>query len=422
MISVEGTRPPPPPPIFYKPEPQVIPSFDTGLPQAFTGLFEQWRYKCFHGGRGSGKSTAFAKVLIILASQAPLRVLCCREIQKSINDSVFQLLVDQIKEMGLEYFFNVKGTEITGANGSRFFFRGLFRNIDSIKSIEGIDICWVEEAHTISAESLRKLIPTIRKVNSEIWFSYNPELPTDAVDILLRGEHPPKNTLRVEVNHEDNPYFPEVLKDEMELDFKRDPEMAGHVWGGKYLTISKATVFRNWKVQEFDSPDDDPYNKYILGCDHGFSVDPVTLVRGFLTPDKKRLYLDYEAYEVGTEIDNLEKLFVDNVPRCKQWTIRADSARPELNSHLRRRGFKIVGAVKGPKSVEEGIRFVQNLDLIIHPRCRNIIRELTLYKFKICKDSGDVLPVLEDKNNHCIDAIRYMVEGVRRGHGIQDVL
>jgi phage terminase large subunit len=178
---------------------------------------------------------------------------------------------------------------------------------------------------------------------------------------------------------------------------------------GGYLTNSNTRVFKNWRVEDFDAPPDAIHR---LGADWGFSIDPTTLVRCHIIG--RTLYIDYEAYMVGCEIVNTPELFM-TVPEAEKWPIVADSARPETISHMKRNGFpKIMTAVKGPRSVEEGIEFLKNYDIVVHPRCIHTIDELTLYSYKTDPLTGKILPVLEDKKNHVIDALRYACEAVRR--------
>ena len=149
------------------------------LPEKMSFLFEPHRYKVAYGGRGSGKSWGAAIALLALGAQKPLRILCAREFQNSISDSVHALLADQIRKLNLESFYEVQNTAIYGKNGTEFLFAGLKHNVTKIKSFEGVDVCWVEEAQTTSKSSWDVLIPTIRKENSEIWITFNPELDTD---------------------------------------------------------------------------------------------------------------------------------------------------------------------------------------------------------------------------------------------------
>lgn len=172
------------------------------------------------------------------------RVLCCREVQNSIADSSKQLLDDKIREAGLSGFYQSTNTEIVGANGTRFMFAGLKKEtINSIKSKEGITRCWVDEAQAVSQGSLDKLIPTIRTAGSEIWFSWNPETEYDAVDQMFRGKHVPPDAIVRHITHEDNPWFPPVLKTAMDYDRATDPEKAAHIWDGGYQKAPKGAYF-----------------------------------------------------------------------------------------------------------------------------------------------------------------------------------
>jgi phage terminase large subunit len=381
------------------------------IPEAFDFLFQdEARYRASYGGRGSAKSHSFAFALVVKARERPLRILCAREIQKSIRDSVKRLLDDKIEEAGFRGFFQSTDTEIRGANGSLFLFAGLRTNADAVKSTEGIDIAWVEEANKVSQRSLDLLIPTIRKPGSEIWFTWNPEHPTDPVDAMFRGKAgPPPRSLVRQVNWDDNPFFPPVLQGDMEWDRQRDPEKFAHIWGGAYLRNSEARVFKNWRVEEFETP---PDARFYFGADWGFSVDPTVLVRAFIVG--RTLFVDREAYKVGVEIDRTPALF-DTIPGSRRWPITADSSRPETISYMQHHGFGNVGAaLKGAGSVEDGIEFLKNYDIVVHPDCRHTADELTFYSWKVDPLTGEVLPVLADKHNHVIDALRYAVEGLRR--------
>jgi phage terminase large subunit len=213
----------------------------------------------------------------------------------------------------------------------------------------------------------------------------------------------------VEANYKDNPWLPDVLRAELEYDRKRDPDKFRHIWLGEYVRNSEARVFRNWAVEEFERPEGTIYR---LGADWGYSVDPSCLVRCSI--EGNRLYIDHEAYMIGCEIVNLPDLF-SRVPESHKWFITADSARPETISYMRSHGYpKINSASKGKGSIEEGIAFLQSFDIVVHPRCTHVIDELTLYSYKTDPLTGQVLPLLEDKNNHLIDALRYACEGARK--------
>jgi len=383
---------------------------ETSLPNWSEVLFnDKLRYIAIKGGRGSGKSHSVAESLIIRAASKPLRILCSREIQKSIKDSVKRLLDDKIKKVNLEGFYDITDTEIRGKNGSLFLFAGLRSNPESVKSMEGIDICWVEEAQTVSQKSLDILIPTIRKENSQIIFTWNPNQDTDPVDSMFKQSILPPDSQLLHVNWQENPWFPKTLRKELEYDKSRDIDKYNHVWEGQYLANAETRVFKNWRVEEFEAPEDAVHR---LGADWGFAVDPTTLIRCHIIG--RNLYIDYEAYMVGCEIVNTPELFI-TVPEAEKWVIVADSARPETISYMRNNGFpKIMKAVKGAKSVEEGVEFIKSYDIIVHPRCLHTIDELTLYSYKQDSLTGNILPILEDKKNHLIDALRYALEGVRR--------
>lgn len=347
--------------------------------------------------------------LVLKAAQQPLRILIGREIQKSIKDSAKRLIDDTIERCGLSGFFESTDTEIRGRNGSLFLFTGVRSNIASIKSMEGIDIFWGLEANKFSQSSIETIVPTIRKAGSECWWDWNPDLDSDPVDVMFRGADgpPPKSIVR-EVNYQDNPWFPQELRDQAEYDRKRDIDKYNHVWLGHYRQNSEARVFRNWTVEEFDAPNDAVFR---FGADWGFSIDPTVLIRCHL--DGRKLFIDHEAYMVGCEIDQTPELF-DHVPGARRWLITADSARPETISFMQRQGFKMAPAIKGARSLEEGVEFLKAYEIIVHPRCRETISELTHYSYKIDDLTGQVLPILADKDNHLIDALRYAVEGVRR--------
>lgn len=387
------------------------------LPEAFDFLWSDKaddglpvRYRAVRGGRGSAKSHSFATGLLLKAAEKPLRVGCYREIQKSIKDSVKRLLDDKIRECGLQSFFQSTDTEIRGANGSLFIFNGLRTNPDAVKSTEGLDIAAVFEANKVSQRSWDLLIPTVRKEGSEIWAEWNPEFPTDPVDALFCGpDGPPPGSIVRKVNWDQNPFFPEVLKRELDWDRSRDPDKYAHIWLGEYLRNSESRVFKNWRIEEFDTPPDAIIRQ---GADWGFSIDPSVLVQCYIVG--KTLYIPHEAYMVGCEIDSLPELF-RTVPNAEKWWITADSARPETISYMQKHGFPKMGAaVKGARSLEEGVEFLKSYDIVVHPRCTHVADELTLYSYKTDPLTGKVVPQLEDKNNHCIDALRYACEGARR--------
>lgn len=384
--------------------------------RVFLPLLEPARYKAAYGGRGSGKSRFFAGLLVEEQISEPIDAVCLREVQRSLEFSVKREIESAISSMNAGAYFEVQDRRILGKNGSVTIFEGMQNHTaDSIKSLARFKRAWVEEAHSLSQASLDILRPTIRDPDSQIWFSWNPGKATDAVDQFFRGDNPPKDARIVEANYTDNPWFPDVLREEMEHDKRaRNPAKYAHIWLGQYQQAGDALVFTNWKVEEFE-PQDGVIFRY--GADWGFSIDPSVLVRCYLVG--RKLYVDHEAYQVGCEIDRLPDLFM-TVPEAERWPITADSARPETIDYMRRHGFpRIAAAVKGAKSLEEGVAFLQGLEVIVHPRCVHTIDELSTYAYKKDPDTGKPVPILEDKNNHVIDALRYACEGARRAAAVR---
>jgi phage terminase large subunit len=387
------------------------------LPAYRTDLFKPVRHVAWHGGRGGGKSYTVATVLILQAMQRHERVLCGREIQKSIRDSSKRLLDDAIDRLGVRAAFTSTDNEIRGPNDSLFLFSGIKGNANGIRSIEGITTFWGDEAQAFSQSSIDALEPTIRREGSRLIWTWNPDLPTDPVDAMFRGGNleegeeftPPPNSIVREINYRDNPWFPSVLRESMEYVKARDYDKYCHVWLGQYRRNSEARVFKNWKVEEFETWDGAEFR---LGADFGFSIDPSCAVRCYI--DGKKLYVDYEAWGLHVEIPDLPNLFM-TIPDAEKYWMTADSSRPETISFLRKNGFpKIAAALKGARSVEEGVEFLKGYDLVIHPRCKHMIEELTHYSYKVDTLTGQVTAVLADKDNHLIDALRYSVEGARR--------
>lgn len=393
---------------------------DILTPEVFEPFLEPARYKGAHGGRGSGKSHFFAELLIELAILWPslhgsgLRAVCIREVQKSLEQSVKRLLEDKIAKLGVGHLFEIMQAEIRCPMGGLIIFQGMQNHTaDSIKSLEGYDIAWVEEAQTMSQHSLDLLRPTIRKdyadgTTSEIWFSWNPRFSDDPVDKFLRQEAPTNSIIR-EVNWLHNPFFPKVLREDLEYDKRRDPDRYAHVWMGQYQKSSEARVFRNWTIADgFLQPP--PQTIFYFGADWGYSTDPSVLIKCWI--EGRTLYIGAEAHEYHVEIDHTPDLW-DKVPGSRKWKITADSSDPQNISYMRRKGFNVVPSIKGPNSVEQGVEFLKSYDIVVDPRCVHTIDELTFYSYKIDPRTEKITSVLEDKKNHVIDSIRYAIEDVR---------
>lgn len=241
---------------------------------AFLPLLQPARYKAVYGGRGSGKSHAIATALIGLANKKPLRVLCAREIQKSIRESVKRLLDDKIDQMNLRDRFESTQQEIRGPNGSLFVFTGLSdETADTLKSYEGVDVCWVEEAQTITDRSLEILRPTIRKPGSEIWLSWNPRHQTDAVDKFFRGAAPPDDAWIARVNWDDNPFFPEELEKERQHDFRHNPERYAHVWQGEYEPAVTGAIWDMATINAHRRAEPPPLSRIVVSVDPAVSSE-----------------------------------------------------------------------------------------------------------------------------------------------------
>jgi hypothetical protein len=244
------------------------------IPEAFGELFTPSRYKAFHGGRGSAKSTSFAKALLVKGAQSRLRILCGREVQKSIKDSVKQLLDDQIAVMGMEPFYDSIQSEIRGKNSTQFLFSGIGQmTIDQIKSFEGIDIFWGEEAQTFSERSLEILVPTIRKKGSELWFSWNPRHASDPVDQLFRGEITPDNAIIRQVNYDDNPFFPEELEQERQFDRKHKPDRYGHIWLGHYEPMAVGAIWNREQLHSGRRSEAPDLTRIVVAVDPAVSAE-----------------------------------------------------------------------------------------------------------------------------------------------------
>jgi len=385
------------------------------FPPKLKYLFKPKRYKGAYGGRGSAKSWNFARALIIKMIQLvgrpkseQIRVLCCREFQNSIKESVHHLLESQIELMGFRSYFDITDRSIKTLWGSEFVFEGLHNNVTKIKSMEGIDIAWVEEAEKVSDRSWEVLIPTLRKPGSEIWITFNPDAEDDPTykrfvkNIKELGE----DAHIIKMSWRDNPWFPEELRKEKDYLARVDAAAYEHVWEGECRTNSDSQIMRGkYVIEAFDPAADwdGPYQ----GADWGFAKDPTTLVRCWIYGT--RLYIEYEAYAVGCDIDKTPDLFDNAMPNSRKYRTRADSARPETISYMQRHGYpEIVAVEKWDGSVEDGIAFLRQFEqIVIHPRCIHAAEEARLYSFKIDKLTGDVKAEVEDKHNHIWDAMRY---------------
>ena len=412
------------------------------MPVAFRELANpNWRTQIWHGGRGGAKSWSIATELVAKATRKRMRILACREIQKSIDKSSKRVIENMIRRMGLASdqggpWVIRRATIENSWNGSEFLFEGLRTNIDSIRSIEGLDLAWIEEASNTSSTSWRVLSPTVRKRGSQIWASLNRKEKTDFLDMeYIQNDHLPPRTLVRKVSWRDNPDFPDVLREEMEYLKVRDYDRYLHVWEGEPVRRSDACVFKRNHQEDIDK--DIPETlKARYGADWGMT-NPTVLAKVYVWHEERIIYIARTAYKIGATVDETPALFAGDAPRDFQnvprWEnrynhpgiegayagpIRADSSAPQLIRYLRDRGFNITHAVKGPRSVEEGVDFLRTYDIYIHPDCAEAWYEFQTYSYKVDKDNEDIiLPELEDKDNHVIDSVRYAVEEDRRGGG-----
>lgn len=383
-------------------------------------LFDgDWRYRVGYGGRGSIKSWTFARMLILAAineeNPAGVSYLCCRELSKSIKDSVHKLLLNQIEMMGLGDYFSSGKKYLRSKSGIEFLFYGLRHNAEEIKSIENVKIAWLEEAQGTSANSLKVLLPTIRMPGSEIWVSFNPDLESNPIYQMFIVNTPP-NAKVVKVNFSDNPWLSEELETQRLHMQRTDPDAYNHVWLGNFLTRTDAQVLGGkWIIDIFEPGTEEEgwYGPY-YGADWGFSQDPTVLVKVWLRiwtdesgVDRRNLYIEEEVLAIRCENDDIAELF-DNVEGARKHIIRADNARPETISHVNTFGYNVVGVDKWPGSVEEGIAYMRSFDqIVVHDRCKHTAEECRLYTHKIDRLTEDILRDIVDKNNHCMDAIRY---------------
>ncbi len=368
----------------------------------FTG---EERYKVVYGGRGKGATWQIARMLLYKAYCTPIRCLCTREFQNSISESVYHTLVSQIELLKLSGFKILKN-EITHTNGSQFIFKGLKHNIDSIKSIEGITDCWVAEADKVPQESWDKLVPTIRTEGSKFWIDFNTDSTTDPVYKMYVAT--PRNDVALLFQtYEDNKYFPDVLKQEMEYCKEYDYEKYLWIWEGQPRIFSNLCIFNGkYEIKEFETISN---AEFLHGVDWGFAKDPTAAIRCYV--DDGYLYIDMETSGVEIDIDETPAL-LDKIPTMRTWISIADSARPETISYMKKHGFpRMRKAKKGKGSIEDGIEFIKSFKkVIIHPRCKGVIEEFKTYRWKTNSLTGDIIPVPEDKNNHFIDALRYALE------------
>lgn len=338
------------------------------------------------------------------------RVFCGREIQKSIADSVHQLFSDLItKDLNLDpkLYTILNNRIIFHETGSQISYGGLQNHtVDSVKSMEGCTIAWIEEAQRVSEKSWELLIPTIRADDSEIWVSFNPDLASDPTYQRFIVNTPP-NAIVVKVGWQDNPYFNKELVAEKDYLKEVDYDAYSHVWEGNPKKASDAQIFKDKFVVERFAVE--PHWRRVDGLDFGFSTDPTAYVVSYIS--EPYLFVRYEAGGHQIELDDLPRV-LDEVPEAREHVIRADNSRPESISYLNRHGYgKVRSCKKWTRCVEDGIEYMRSFKkIVIHPDCVKTAQEFDLYSYKVDRQTEEVMRDIVDKHNHYIDGIRYSLE------------
>lgn len=392
------------------------------FPDALQFLFEPARYKVAYGGRGGAKSWGVARALLVIGASKPLRVLCAREFQASISDSVHRLLADQIRELGLDAFYEVQQTRIIGRNGTEFLFAGLRHNISSLKSFEGVDVCWVEEAQTVSSTSWDVLIPTIRKDGSEMWITFNPSLDTDPTYRRFVVS-PPVGAIVRKINWPDNPWLPQVLRDEMEDLKTRDPDAYLNVWeghckaqleGAVYATELRSATEQNRITKVLRAPLKPVDAFFDLGwadCTSIWFAQAIgleTRVIDFLEDRQKPIswYLSEiqkKGWITGT-------IWLPHDARAKQ----LGSGR-SIEEIVRAAGFNV--RIVQQIGIEAGINAVREIFpnvWIDADKCADGLQSLRAYRYEVDPETKQFSNrPLHDAASHAADAFRYLAVGIK---------
>jgi phage terminase large subunit len=384
---------------------------------------EKWRYKGAKGGRGSAKSWTVARALLMVGTTRKLRILCTREVQKSIKQSVHKLLKDQIDGMGLSKFYRVLDTEIRGRNGTEFSFSGLSdQTVDSIKSFEGCDIVWVEEAQTVSKRSWQTLIPTIRKDDSEIWITFNPELETDETyDRFVTNC--PVDCKIVDMNHSDNPWFPEVLEKERLHAKETLPEAEYNwIWEGKCMPAVVGAIYYNEVVkadaeQRICNVPYDPMLKVHVIFDLGWNdCMAISLVQRHgseirvikYIEDSHRTLDDYSA-ELKKLNYNWGRVWLPHDGFTKDY--KTGKSAEQILTAL---GWDVVSkeeVARNALDVESGIRAVRMIFgrlYIDKTNCARLVECVKRYRRHISQTTQEPGAPLHDEYSHGADNLRYI--------------
>jgi phage terminase large subunit len=389
------------------------------IPEKLQPLFSPKRYKVMHGGRGGGKSWAAAGVLLVLAAQKPLRILCAREIQRSIRESVYRLLCDRIQDIGLSWFYTITDTEIRGENGSLFVFSGLQNHtVESIKSFEGVDIVWVEEAQTVGKKSWQLLSPTIRKPGSEIWLTLNPDMEEDETWQRFIASPETDDAWRVKINWNDNPWFTEELELERVKCQRLFPEDYENIWEGKPKRTADGAIYPHEidAVYAENRIREVPYDPLLLAhtvWDLGFN-DAMSI--GFVQrgPTEMRVidHIEDSHKPLSWYVGEIEKrpyrYGIDFLPH--DGASRSHQTGKSTQQLLMEMGRKSVVCLS-QTPVEEGIKAAR----MMFPRCyfdcdktTRLMECLKHYRRDIERKTGEARLPLHDEFCHSADCFRYI--------------
>jgi phage terminase large subunit len=391
------------------------------IPAWSVGIFKPARYKVAYGGRGSSKSWTFARALLMRAASKPTRVLCTREVQLSIRDSVHRLLSDQIESLGIGGAFEVTRDEIRHSNGSMFVFSGLAQHtVESIKSFEGIDVVWCEEAQNISKRSWDVLLPTIRKAGSEVWLTLNPHLETDETYQRFVA-NPPPNSWLARVNWRDNPWFSDVLDNERKETERRDPDNYANIWEGEPLRVAEGAIYRAeveslFAAGRVRTVPVDPIIPVHTVWDLGWADSmAIAMVQRSASEIRVVGYLESSNQVLSWYIGEIEKLGhrwgTDYIPHDgASRDFKTGKSTEEL---LKAMGRKV--RVLEAMSVEEGIRAAR----AIFPRAYfdqvstvRLVECLKRYKRIVNRKTGEPMGPLHDEFSHGADCWRYVAQAV----------
>lgn len=387
---------------------------DINIPQMLLPLWQLARYKILYGGRASGKSIAICYFLLTQAIQKKCKILCTREYQASIKESTYAVFKALIDKHDLYSYFTIKHDSIVGVNGSEFIFKGLARDIYSIKSMYDLDYCFVEEAENIDANTWNVLIPTIREEGSEMLIAFNPKDKTSETYQRF-VENTPTNAIKIKINYNDiQSFLSKTILDEIENLRINNYAMYEHIYLGEPLDATEDVIFKGrFEIKEFNinyyATHWEYEGKHIIplyGLDFGFSVDPMAVVEVFFL-DKNTLYIAREIYEHQLLPSKYIETIKQKMPEAIKCEFYADAARPDSIAQLVYDGLRCVAAGKGKGSVESGVQYLQGKKIYIHPSCKNTIYEFFNYKYKTDKNSGKITTEIIDANNHATDAIRY---------------